>query len=254
MGQMLSIVIIAFNEEQRLAACLASLPKPCEIIVLDSGSQDQTLEIARSFGALCFQRTFDDYASQKNAAVSKATGDWIFSIDADEVMSPALRQEIEDFLFNRAKPRLNAYSVTRTLVFLGKPLRFGKTRDHPVRFFRRGGGSFKGEIHERVVIEEGAVGTLGGTLLHSSYKDLSDYFSRFNRYTSFVAANHHRLGRRAPLAWISALRFWFEFISRFVFRLGFLDGLAGYEYALLSSVYAYVKYEKLRELEQSKQS
>ncbi len=243
----LSVVLITLNEEARLANCLESLPSDCEIIVLDSSSTDRTVAIAREYGARVEARDFDDFAAQKNAAVALATRPWVLSLDADEVLSPELQSAIARITAGQGG-NAAAYRLTRRLVFQGRRLRFGKAVDHPIRLFSRGSGQFVSAIHERLEIS-GPIANLPGELLHYSYADLTDYFSRFNRYTSRVAENHFNKGHPMPFCVKHWLRPWTEFLYRYVFRLGFLDGYPGYTYALVSSLYTYVKYAKLRELQ-----
>lgn len=242
----LSVVIITLNEEARILPCLRSLPPGCEIVVLDSGSSDRTCDLARQFGARIEVRPFDNYANQKNAAVALASRPWILSIDADEVVDPALCAALV-LTSEQINSGILAYRVRRRLCFMGRPLRFGKAVDRPIRLFQRGRAKFMLDIHERLSID-GPVGRLPGELLHYSYADLSDYFRRFNLYTSAIAANHLRNGRSPPKGPIHWLRPWGEFFYRYLLRLGFLDGYPGYTYALLSSLYTYVKYAKLKEL------
>lgn len=248
----LSVVIITLNEEARLGRCLASLPEGVEVVVLDSGSTDLTLEVASAHGARTAVRVFDDYASQKNAAIAMASRDWILSLDADEVLSEELSRGISSFVVSReAKESRDAYRLTRRLFFMGRAMRFGKTCDAPVRLFRRGSGNFHSEIHEQFQLESGSNGKVrnrnfgrGAWILHFSYENLSDYFEKFNRYTSRIAERspERKLNPAAFMAHV--IRPFFEFSSRYVLRLGFLDGYPGYCYALLSSLYAFVKYAK----------
>jgi hypothetical protein len=125
-------------------------------------------------------------------------------------------------------------------------MHFGKTRDWPVRLFHREAGRYEGSIHEELKVS-GPVGRLSrGLLWHYSYRDLSDYFLRFNRYTTAIAERHMAEGKRMPIVG-HILRPWLEFFSRYVLRLGFLDGYPGYTYALISSLYAFIKYAKIQE-------
>lgn len=242
----LSVVIITLDEEHHLPRCLQSLPKGVEVIVLDSGSRDGTVAAARRFGGRVETRAFDNHAAQKNAALALATRSWVLSIDADEEMTPALCERVAQIVRQNAQ-QWSGYRVRRRLVFMGRRMRFGKTVDAPVRLVRRGSAAFASEIHERLEVQ-GAVSLVTDELLHYSYDDLSDYFERFNRYTSRIAQNHKTQGRRMPPMIVHALRPWFDFFGRYVLRLGFLDGYPGYCYALLSGVYGFVKYAKLREL------
>lgn len=243
----LSVVVITLNEERRLRACLQSLPKGADVVVLDSGSTDGTARIAAECGARFATRPFTNHGEQKNHALSLATRAWIFSLDADEVLDEPLRRSLEAVARRTDGPA--AYRVRRRLVFLGRRMRFGKTTDRPVRLFKNGSGRFESDIHEHFVLADGsAMGQLDGELAHYSYDDLSDYFARFNSYTTLIAKNHQRKGRRRPWLVALTLRPWSEFVGRYFLRLGFLDGYPGYAYALLSSLYTFVKYAKLREL------
>jgi glycosyltransferase involved in cell wall biosynthesis len=243
----LSIIIITFNEEKHLGACLGSLPCGAELIVLDSLSSDGTEKIARDFGAAFHTRAFTNYGEQKNAALSYASRRWVLSLDADEVLSPALSSRIQAIVAEKASLPFQGYRLHRRLRFLGKDLRFGHTSDYPLRLFRRTLGTFVNPLHERVEIA-GPIARLHETLLHNSYDDLADYFAKFNRYTSHAARAASPVVR-SPSAFLHlALRPLVTFLHRYIVRLGFLDGYPGYCYALLSSFYVFTKYAKLREL------
>lgn len=242
----LSIVIIAFNEEKCLEKCLSNLVPGAEIIVLDSGSTDHTVDIAKQFGAKVYDRPFDNYAAQKNAAVNYASREWILSLDADEVMSKELRTSVENIVNGKEQADYAAYKLRRALVYMGKKLRFGKAQDYPIRLFQSGRAHFVGEIHEKIEVQ-GKIGFVKGELLHYSYQNLDDYFNRFNVYTKKIALNHFSK-KKAIFLPLHFIRPGAEFIYRYFIRLGCLDGSAGFSYALVSSLYAFVKYEKLREI------
>ena len=246
----LSVVIITHNEEDRIGLCLQALPPGVEIIILDSGSTDRTRALAESFGAQVASRTFTNFAEQKNAAIDLATRSWILSLDADEVLNAAAAAALSRLTASAEEPpakAVAAYRLKRRLVFLGRPLRFGKAVDRPIRLFRRGHARFESDIHESLNLT-GLVGQMPGEALHYSYADLTDYFRRFNDYTSRIAANHQRMGRSQPMAVVLVLRPWVDFFYRYVLRLGCLDCYPGYVYALISSLYAFVKYAKFKEL------
>jgi glycosyltransferase involved in cell wall biosynthesis len=250
LGANLSVVIITLNEEARIAACLDSLPPGAEIVVLDSGSTDRTVAIAQERGARVEFRAFTNYGEQKNAAIALASRTWVLSLDADEVLTPELCRSIA-FVTQEGASSFAGYFLSRKLIFMGRKLRFGKSSDHPLRLFKRGQGQFRSAIHESIDLGSQPIGNLQGELLHYSYADLSDYFARFNVYTSRIAENHSIQGKAQPPLMFHVLRPWAEFFSRYVLRLGFLDGYPGYTYALISSMYTYVKYAKLRELVQN---
>lgn len=247
----LSVVIIAFNEETQLPRCLSSLPEGVEIIVLDSMSNDRTQDISLAFGAHVYQRPFSNFAEQKNAAIGYATRKWILAIDADEELSQNLKEKLPSLIQN-SNAEVSAFRLDRRLIFMGQKMRFGKTRDRPLRLFLRGNGTYQGSIHEEYVPHKGKIVFLKDLILwHYSYKDLSDYFMRFNRYTSAIAEQHIANGKN-PSFLSHVLRPWLEFFTRYILRLGFLDGYPGYTYALNSSLYAYTKYAKIFEKRRTK--
>lgn len=251
----LSVIIITLNEAYNLPRCLASLPKGSEVIVVDSFSTDQTIDIARSYGAKVFQRTFDDYASQKNFALQHVSRAWVLWVDADEELDDVLRANIVARASVIPEQGLRVYQLRRRLVFLGKAMRFGKTSDRPLRLFPTRSGQFEGIIHEKFIANRPTCcRTLQGELRHYSYHSLSDYLLRLDRYTSKMALARFKntpIKKRGPAFYIRP--FW-EFCSRFILRLGFLDGYAGFSYAMLSSFYAFTKYAKYYEILENEMS
>lgn len=244
----ISFVIITKNEESSLGRCLRSLPKDSETIVLDSESSDRTQQIAESFGAKFYTRTFTNYSEQKNAAIALATKPWIFSIDADEELRPELLNQLEDII-KHPPVQSSLFRIRRYLIFMGHRMRFGKSSDQPIRFGKKEDMHFNGLVHESLSVHpDTVVVTLSeGGILHHSYKDLTDYFEKFNQYTSKIAQNNDQNNRKISFLRV-VLRPWTEFFIRYFIRLGFLDGYPGYCYALISSFYTFVKHAKLLEL------
>lgn len=244
----LSIVIITLNEERNLPSLLATAPRLAELIVLDSGSTDKTTSIAKEFGARIELRTFDNYASQKNYAMSLSTRRWTLLLDADEVPDYDLWQSISQVV-NEPVSQNVAFELNRRLVFLGRKMRFGRTRDKVVRLFKSHSAAYQNEIHEKLIVApDVTVKCLGGVLWHQSYHDLEDYFSKFNRYTSIMATTRWRDAKVTPSVLIIAARLPVDFLIRYVVKLGFLDGWPGFLWASLSSFYSFVKYAKLKEI------
>ena len=243
----LSVVIITLNEEKRLTNCLRSLPRGSEVVILDSGSSDRTEQIARELGAQVHTRVFTNHAEQKNAALALANRTWVLAVDADEVLTKELADEVTR-LSQEQNPSHQAYAIKRKLIFMNKRLSFGKSTDWPVRFFKRNTGRYHSEIHERFILDSGSAGKLTASMDHFSYDSIEDYFERFNWYTTLVAANHVKSGKEKVNLMSHLLRPWLEFVYRYFLRGGFLDGYPGYTYALLSSFYTFVKYAKFREL------
>jgi glycosyltransferase involved in cell wall biosynthesis len=244
MSNTLSVVLITFNEAANLPRTLASVRWAEEIVVLDSGSSDATREIARSEGAQVFEEPWRGFSSQKNAAISHATGDWILSIDADEEVSPALATEIQALM--EGEPACEAYRIPRLNYFLRRPLRHGGYWPDPkLRLFRRGVARFEERLVHETVKSNAATGRLRHPLLHHCYPTLEDYIEHMNRYSTLGAEMLLASGcRRGPLMWASVVNPAATFVYNYVFRLGFLDGREGLLQHLNHSIYIHWKYAK----------
>jgi glycosyltransferase involved in cell wall biosynthesis len=239
----LSATLIVHNEERHLAACLASLGGLAdEIVVLDDGSTDATVTIAREAGARVEYRPFDDFSRQKQAALSLATGDWVLSVDADERVTPALAAAIRAAL--TGDPAINGYWMRRTLTYLGVRLRYGGTGSEWVlRLVRRERARFSGRpIHEHLLVE-GPTARLAGTLEHIKYGTLSEHLRTIDRYTDTIAREKAEHGVRFQ-AW-HVLRIFAELGSRLILRGGVLDGRAGVIYAAMAAYAGFLKYAKI---------
>lgn len=233
----ISAVIITFNEADRIGDCLASLAFCAEIVVVDSGSTDDTRAIAEAAGARVLVRPFDGFRSQKQFAVDQATHDWVLCLDADERVSPELRASIlaaRDGGFADAA----GYRFARLSEYFGKFLRRGNAYpDRVLRLFDRRRGGWRGnrEIHEAASVD-GAVHTLAGDLIHYPYRSLMQQLSKTERYARMMAEYEFSRGKRASLGKLifsPAWRFW----RGYVFRLGFLDGWHGLVYAYVRANY-----------------
>jgi glycosyltransferase involved in cell wall biosynthesis len=267
----LSVVIITYNEEANIARTLESVQPLVrdgrgEIIVVDSGSIDRTVEIAKSFGAKVFIEKWKGFAAQKNLAIDKAGGDWILSLDADEEVDrdlqslighvtpewkPHPRKELlEAFGFPMATPDTNGYWMRRRNKFMGRWMEHGGLWPDPkLRLFRRRTGRFEDRlVHEDIAVE-GKIGTFrDGALIHYSYPTLSDYIDHMNRYSSLGAEMEVAKGKvRFSIANI-VLRPILTFIYNYILRLGFLDGREGLLLHLYHAVYVSWKYAKAWEL------
>ena len=249
----LSVAIITFDEEANLGRTLASVAGLAdEIVVLDSGSTDRTPEIARSFRAHLHTQTWGGFAVQKNAAIARCTCDWVLSLDADEEVSPELRDAIRRVLAG-SSPHAQ-FAIPRRNFFLGRPMRHGGFYPDPkVRLFRRGMGSFENRaVHETVEVL-GTVGTLRGDLLHHAYPTLTDYIEHMNRYSTLGAEHAAERGKGSrgalPFVWNVLLNPLATFFYNYVLRLGFLDGREGLLLHLYHSAYVSWKYAKAWERE-----
>jgi glycosyltransferase involved in cell wall biosynthesis len=230
----LSVVVVTKNEEDRLRACLESVAWADEIVVVDADSDDKTVGVAREFTDHVVVRPWPGYAAQKNAALDLATGRWALSLDADEVVSSELAADIGRVL--AADGPADGYAVPRRNIFWGRWVRHGGLYpDWQVRLFRRTRGRFGARaVHESVTVD-GRVERLSGHLEHRSYRDVSDFLARADRYAALAADEAVRTGRRARVADL-VVRPLGRFFGMYVARGGFLDGWRGF---LLASLYAY---------------
>jgi len=244
----LSAYLIVKNEARDLPACLDSVKGLAdELVVVDDQSTDGTAALAAERGAKVFSRKLDGFGSQKQYALEQCTGEWVFSIDADERVTPELAQEIKAHLAKPGGPV--GYNVPRKMYFLGHRLRFGGVgSDKVLRFFRRDKGRYSPrQIHETIEIE-GAVGTLQNALDHFSYATLDEYLAKIPTYTAMSAQQRWDAGKRYH-AWHHLRPAW-ELFSRVVLKGAWLDGQAGLTYAALSAHAAWLRSVKLREMEQ----
>jgi glycosyltransferase involved in cell wall biosynthesis len=237
----LSAIIITRNEAAKIADCLDSLSFCDERIVVDCGSEDDTVRIAREHGARVEHHPFEGFGAQKNFALSLATGDWVLSVDADERVSPALAVELNAAM---AAAAADGFEMPRLSTFLGREMRHsGWYPDYVLRLFRRGRARFSNDIvHERVVCE-GAVRRLTEPLTHHPVERIEDALSRMDRYSSAGAEKMVASGRRVTFASGFLHGFW-TFLRVYVFRAGFLDGREGLLLAIVNAEGAYYRYMK----------
>jgi glycosyltransferase involved in cell wall biosynthesis len=230
----LSVVVVTRNEEERLRACLEAVVWADEIVVVDAESEDKTVAIAQEFTDCVVVRPWPGYAAQKNTALDLATGDWVLSLDADEVVSPELRAEIARVLASDGPA--DGYAVPRRNIFCGRWVRHGGLYpDRQLRLFRRGRGRFEARaVHESVRVD-GRVESVAGHLEHRSYRDVSDFLLRADRYSTLAAEEAVAQGQRAGVSAL-VLRPLGRFLAMYVVQGGFLDGWRGF---LLATLYAY---------------
>lgn len=242
----LAVCVITLNEEDRIGDCLESVRFAGEVLVVDSGSTDRTVELARERGARVIVRDWPGYAAQKNFAMEQVRADWVLSIDADERVSPELAAEIRAWV--AAPPEgVCGCSMPRRTWYLGRWIRHGGWYpDRKLRLVRRGCGRWEGgHVHERLVAE-GSTRELRGDLLHYTYRDMADHLRSMDRFTSEAARGMAARGRRgAVLGMLGAPPL--KFLKMYLLRAGFLDGLPGFVVAVLGSYYVFLKYAKLWE-------
>ncbi len=245
MPERLSAVIITRDAAAPLPECLQSVRFADEILIVDSGSQDATREIAKRHGARFLHQDWLGYGKQKQFAVERAAHDWVLCLDADERVSPELAHRIQDAL--RA-PAYFAYDMPRCNRFMGRWLRHGEGYPDPnLRLFHRGHARWSDDpIHEHVVTTE-PVERLHGDLLHETESTLAEYLDKQNRYTTLQAERLHAQGKRVT-AWRVVLSPMARFIKFYFLRLGFLDGLPGFVHIAIGCFNSFTKYAKLMQL------
>jgi glycosyltransferase involved in cell wall biosynthesis len=249
---LLSVVLITHNEEANLPRTLDSVIPLVrdgrgEVIVVDSGSTDGTLEIARSFGAKVFVEPWKGFATQKNSAMEKAAGDWVLQLDADEGLEPELTAEIEAAL--TTAPDVTGFWVPRKNFFLGRWIRHGGFYPDPkLRLVRRGAGKFEEYGAHPTMKVAGATGQFKHALLHHAYSTLRGYIDHMNGYSSSGAMIAVGNGHRSFSLINIVARPGLTFIYNYFLRLGFLDGREGLLLHLYHAVYVSWKYAKAWEL------
>jgi glycosyltransferase involved in cell wall biosynthesis len=254
----LSVVIITHNEEANIGRTLASVQPLVvdgkgEIIVVDSGSTDRTVEIAKSFGAKVFVEDWKGYAAQKNSAIDKAGGDWILSLDADEELSPDLAIEITAIGEDPQQGSLSApvgFRIPRKNFFLGRWIAHGGFWPDPkLRLFRKSSARFEQRlVHEDAHLSTGVAGDLEHPIIHHAYPNLDAYIDHMNRYSSLGAEMAVAKEQSGFNIFNIVLRPLATFIYNYLLRLGFLDGCEGLLLHLYHAVYVSWKYAKAWEL------
>jgi glycosyltransferase involved in cell wall biosynthesis len=253
---LLSVAIITLNEEQNLPRTLASVRWADEIVVVDSGSTDRTVEIARTFGARVIEREWPGFAAQKNFAMAQCSGTWVLTLDADEELSLELQQQIRTIL--PTQPVVDAYFLRRRNLFLGRWIKRGGFYPDPkLRLFRRATARFATPqfedrpVHETIAFD-GEADTLDYDLIHHAYPTLSTYIEHMDRYSNLGAEILARKGRVsrgfAAFLWNVFIVPQLTFQWNFFCRLGFMDGREGLLLHLYHATYTSWKYAKAWEM------
>ncbi len=246
----LSAAIITYNEEQRIGGCLESVAWADEIVVVDSFSQDKTVQICRKFGARVIQHQWPGHIKQKNYALAQAAHDWVLSLDADEVASAELASQIQQ-LMQQERLELAGYYLPRQTHYLGRWIRHcGWYPDYKLRLFDRRRAHWGGEDPHDSIICEGKTARLSGCIYHYSFDSLADHLNTIDRFTSIAASERYKKGAKASLGQL-VLRPPLTFLKLYLIKLGFLDGIPGLIACVLSAYHVFIKYAKLWELEQA---
>ena len=243
----LSLFVITKNEEKNIAKCIISAKNIVnEIIVVDSFSQDKTALICRDLGAIVFEHKFEGFAQQKNFALSKVSGDWALSLDADETLTPQLAEEIKQAI---ASDQYDGYQLPRANTLWGKRMRYsGLKKEFLLRLVRTKKARFTGGlVHEKLTVT-GKVGRLKQVFEHHPYDSIESYLQKFNHYTTLAAKTMHQNGKHFHVIF-TVLELPFSFVKRYFLQLGILDGWHGFIWAVLGAFYSFIKYTKLWLLE-----
>lgn len=243
----LSATVICQDEADKIRGCLESVRFCDEVVVVDSGSTDGTLDIVRELADVVVEADWPGHVAQKNRALDLATGDWVLPLDADERVTPELAAEIQALL--AGGPGADGYRINRHVHYLGRWIDHGGWYPEPrVRLFRREKGRWGGINPHDAVLLEGRVGRLGGDIVHYTYDDMEHHVRTLNAFTSIQAREHGSRGRR--FTWGSLLlRPPLEFCKKYFLKQGFRDGPQGFLIASISAFYVFLKFAKLWEIE-----
>ncbi len=242
----LSVVIITKNEASNIVRCLASVNWADEVLVVDTGSTDATIELCHKYAVTVQSVPWQGFGTTKHKAVELATHNWILSVDADEEISPALHTQIQDTLNH---PKKDGYRIKRSSMYLGKTIKHaGWNRDYPLRLFNREKGNFNHkDVHESVEID-GKIGKIQALMHHYTYPDYATHINKMNLYSDIGAASLAKKGKKSQ----PTVAFWravSKFFKMYILQLAFLDGKHGFILAFSSGFGVYMKYIKLWHLQ-----
>ena len=240
-----TVTVITLNEAANIRACLESVRWADEVLVVDSGSQDGTPDLARAAGARVIERNWPGYPAQKNFAASQAANDWILSVDADERVTPELAAEIRALL--QTGPSVAGYRVPRVTWHLGRWIRTTDWYpDYQLRLYDRRRATWPARrVHESVKAD-GPVVDLRHDLQHYAYRDIAHHMQTMDRYTTLAAEDMRAAGRRANLFHLT-IHPWAAFVRNYILRGGFRQGTAGFIISVMNAYYVFLKFAKLWE-------
>jgi len=242
----ITATIITLNEERNIARAMESLRCCDQVVVLDSGSVDRTVELASNLGAVVIEQSWPGYANQKNRAAERADHDWILSLDADEALSEALEGEIWNL--KKRGPDCDAYTMPRLAQYMGRwILHGGWYPDRKVRLYNRNKAKWVGDfVHESVKVD-GRIGHFESNLLHFTCESFSEHLRTLDRYTTLAAEELVARKTKITLGRMILDPAW-TFLRSYVMQRGFLDGLEGLTIAHMAAIYTYLKYAKARNM------
>jgi len=236
----LSVAIITKNEEHNIKRCLESVKWADEIVILDSGSEDNTMTICKEYTDNAHHVDWPGYGVQRNRAIDKCQNDWVLMIDADEVLSDELIKEIKATMAN---PNYDAYLLNVRLIFFGKEIRYAVGSDKHIRLFRKSRARFSEDIVHEKVLFDGERGELKATLRHYSVNSIEELIDNINTYTTLSAKMKYEKGKRHSI-WRAVFSGLWMFTRLYILNLGFLDGRAGFVLAISHAEGSYYRYLK----------
>lgn len=238
---MISAIIIVKNEESDIQKCLSSLSFCSQIVIINDGSEDRTIEFAKKFTSEIYEKKLISFSEQRNFGLSKASNNWVFFIDADEFVSPSLSSEIIEAVKSE---KYNGYYVRRKDVFLGREMKYGDLRDVWImRLVKKDKSRWVNDVHEECKVE-GKTSHLNSPLNHSSHSNLTEFVFKLNQYSTLRALELKKKGVKPSFSKMIFLPM-LKFIHLYVLKYGFLDGLHGFVHALLMSFYTFLVKAKL---------
>jgi len=243
---MISAVLITKNEEKNIARCLKSIDWVDEIVILDSGSIDETLEIAKKFKAKIYTTKWLGFGKTKQLAVSHALNKWVLSIDADEEVSDELKTEIQNILAKNVSKNIFAYRIKRSSFYLNRLIKYsGWQKDYPVRLFNKEKCNFNDEVvHESVTVCQKNLSQIESKLFHYPYHSISHHVKKIDHYTTLGADKLFQKGQKSTI-YFAILSSFAKFFKMYIIKMGFLDGKEGFVLCTLSSYSNFLKYIKL---------
>ncbi|WP_428225843.1 glycosyltransferase family 2 protein [Flavobacterium sp.] len=245
----ISVFIITYNEAKILSKCLEKLSWADEIVVVDSGSTDQTVQIAEEFGSKVIHHPFENFGKQKQFALEQTKNDWVLSLDADEVVSDALILEIQRLEFNS---KINGYLIPRTHVFLNKIFNYGSENKKPIlRLFNKKEGGFTPDKVHEVIKVNGALSRLKSEMLHYTVFDISTAINKQIKYSLLSGELFFEKGKKGSKL-KPYIKFPFEFFRVYFIQRNFLNGYQGFIWSMFASFGSFIKYAKLYDLHQNK--
>ncbi len=241
----LSISIISCNEEANIGRCLASVAGLGEeIVVVDSGSRDRTLDIARTHGAAVHHKDWLGHRDQKNVALGLCTREWVLALDCDEELSPELRASIEQFFAQRKPEEFDGGICNRKVWFLGRWITHGDWYpDRKLRLFRRSKAKWGGSPEHDYIVLDGKSTRMEGDLHHFSFPDINRYVSKINVFADVFLERQRTAGKSWSL-FANVMRPWWRFFRAYFLRRGFLDGFPGFWIALATAFSVFIRYSR----------